>query len=148
MGYLPVPGLCLPSLPTPLPPLQPGLVAPDRVSLEGHHCGVEGLDPEGVLGRRERLLAMRMETRLQQEEPPCAPPPQICKGEETRSGQAGFELVMSCEAAGKKLIAAILYVLCLALLKPLPSVPGSPSRELRHRCAVKRYHKMGIPSKF
>lgn len=45
-----------------------------------------------------------MEPGLQQEEPSCVPPPQICKGEEISSGQAGFELVISCEAQGKNLI--------------------------------------------
>ena len=108
MGCLPIPGLGLPSLPTPLSSLQPGLVAPDRVSLAGHHRGVEGPDPEGELGRWKRLLEMRAETGLPQEEPSCAAPPQICEGEETRRAQAGFELVISCEANGKKLITTIL----------------------------------------
>lgn len=103
-------------------------MAPDRLSLAEHHRGVEGLDPEGVLRRWEKLLVMCVENGLQQEEPPCAPPPQICKGEEMRAGQAGFKLVIFCEANGKKLITTILYVLCLALPTPLLSLglqPGS-----------------------
>lgn len=51
---------------------------------------------------------MSAETGLQQDEPSCAAPPQICKGEETCGGQAGFELVISCEANGKKLITIVL----------------------------------------
>lgn len=61
-----------------------------------------------MLGRQKGLLEMCAETRLQQEEPSCAAPPQICKGEGTHGGQAGFKLVISCEANGKKLITTIL----------------------------------------
>lgn len=51
---------------------------------------------------------MRAEMGLQQEEPSCAAPPQICKGEETCNGQAGVELVTSCTASCKELITVIL----------------------------------------
>jgi len=91
---------------------------------------VEGLDCEGVLGRWERLLDTHAETGMQQKEPPCAPPPQICKGEETQSGQACFELVISCEADGNKLITAILYLLFLALpTSPLCARVSSPGAQ-------------------
>lgn len=38
---------------------------------------------------------MHVGIRMQQEEPSSARFPQICKGEEPRNGQAGFELVLS-----------------------------------------------------
>lgn len=77
---------------------------------------------------------------------PVHPPPQICKGEETHSGLAGFEFLMSCEADGKKLITTILYLLFLALHTP-PSASECPAWELRHHRAVEHHHEMGIPPK-
>lgn len=61
-----------------------------------------------MLGRQKGLLEASAETGLQQEEPSCVPPPQLCKGEETRGGGAGFELVVSCKAQGKELIRTML----------------------------------------